>query len=235
MLGSTGARRPRAKGRPDFAAYGATLFCAKACSMVFRFWQTRIAAMLVGVGTIAAPLASQDMPHRATVDILRQQLGDIADEIAGRLQFPAQTAVRVLVQPSPNSGLAENAFVGTLQHDGFRTFVGGDPDSAGFILVISILTDDARYKKLDSGRYGRTVETELEARTQKRSGEAIAVLGTFHRAFSDTVSAKDAELMVPRARPAGDEETSFFERFVGPLIVLASGIVIVYLFFTVRS
>jgi hypothetical protein len=203
--------------------------------MAFRRWQIRVAAMIVGVGTTTASVASQDMPHRSTADIVRQQLGSIAGEIAGKLQLADKSAVGLSVQPSSGSGLVENAFVEALQHEGYRTFLETDRDSVGMDLVIVVLSSGAQYTQIGPATYVRRVRTELEARTQRRSGEAIAVLGMFQRAYSDTVSAKDAEVFVPRNGEAGDEEATLFQRLVGPLIVLASGIIIVYLFFTVRS
>lgn len=190
---------------------------------------------MLAVGTASTPLASQEMPHRTTVNIVRQQLGSIAEEVVGKLHLAEKSAVGVRVQPSGVSGLVENAFVEALQRQGYRPFLGSGGDSVGVDLMVDLLTGGAQYSPIVPAGYERKVQTELEARTQRRSGEAIAVLGTFHRIWSDTVSAKDADALVPRTTEAGDEEGRFFQRLVGPLVVLASGIIIVYLFFTVRS
>lgn len=167
--------------------------------------------------------------------VVRQQLGSIAEEVVGKLEFAANSSVSVSVRPSATAGVAEDAFVEALQHRGYRAYVRPTADSAGFGLHLSVLTDGAQFREIGTSAFERTVRTELEARAERSDGEVIAVLGIFRRAYSDTVTAKDAQNLVPRQGAGGGEDATLFERFIGPLIVLASGIMIVYLFFTVRS
>ena len=201
--------------------------------MVSRHWQIRVVGTVLALGTSAGSAASQDVSHRSTAMVIRSQLGSIAEEIVGKLKLAANSAVNVTVQPSFRASLAENAVVEALQHWGYRVFLKSDHDSVRVGLSINVLTDRAQFKEIAQFGYERTVQTELEARSEH--GDSVTVLGIFRRAYSDTVSVKDAEVQMPTQGSSTDEEATLFQRLVGPLIVLASGIMVVYLFFTVRS
>ena len=203
--------------------------------MVFRLWQFRVMVSIVALGTYVGSAASQEVTNPSTAMVIRQQLGSIAEEVADKLQIVANSAVIVSVQPHSERELAENAFVKSLENRGFRLFLKPTRDSGAVNLRITILNDRAQFKETAQHTYERIVQTELEARTERDNGESIAYLGTFHRVSSDTVSLKDAEVPVQRQGEIGDEGATLFQRLVGPLIVLASGIIVIYLFFTVRS
>lgn len=203
--------------------------------MISRLWQIRLMSTLVGLGTYASSAASQDVPRPSTAMVIRNQLGGIAEEVVGKLQLEAKSAVAVFVQPSARRNLAENAFVESLQNHGYRPILNRRVDTAGINLMVTVLSDRAQFKEISQKAYERTVRTELEARTERDNGESIAYLGVFHRLSCDTLSVKDTEVSVPIHENGADEETTFFQRLVGPFIILASGIIVVYLFFTVRS
>jgi hypothetical protein len=139
------------------------------------------------------------------------------------------------VQANSERELVENAFVKSLQNRGFRPFLKPMRDSLAINLRIAVLNDRARFKEIAQSSYERIVQTELEARTERDNGESLSYLGIFHRVTSDTVSSKDMEVPVQHRGDVGDEDATLFQKVVGPLIVLASGILVVYLFFTVRS
>jgi hypothetical protein len=203
--------------------------------MISHLWQIRLISILVGLGTYAGSAASQDVSHPSTAMVIRNQVGSIADEIVGKLQLTSGSVVTVSVQPAAKRDLAENAFIESLQNRGCRPLLNHQPDSAGFALVVSILTDRAQFKEIGPKAYERIVQTDLEARTERAKGDSVAYLGVFHRLYADTVSAKDVEVPVPAHGDGADEHATFFERLAGPFIVLAGGILVVYLFFTVRS
>jgi len=200
-----------------------------------RTWQYRVVGCAVALGTCGGSLASQEVLRPSTTMVIRQQLGSIADEVAEKLQLEVNGKVAVSVQPSADAALAENAFVEALQRRGFRPLLDAGSDSAGIQLSISVLTDRAQFEKIGPGGFMRTVQTDVEAREENRNERSVAVLGLFHRLSRDTVSQRDAEVPVPHRGEGVDLEPTFFERLVAPLIILASGILVVYLFFTVRS
>ncbi len=167
--------------------------------------------------------------------VIRQQMGSIADEVVGKLQLAAGSAVIVAVQPYSRKEFVENAFAGSLQNRGYRPFMKTTRDSEGMSLKVSVLNDRVQFKEIGQKLFERTVQTDLEARVENANGESLASMGLFHRIGLDTVAVKDVDAAAPHQVDGVDEDTTFFQRFVGPLIVLASGIIVVYLFFTVRS
>jgi hypothetical protein len=190
---------------------------------------------IVALGTYVGSAASQEVTSPSTVMIVRNQLGSIAEEIVDKLQIAANSSVILVVQANSEWGLAENAFVKSLQNRGFRPFLKPMRDSSAVNLKITVLNNRAQYKETSQHAYERIVQTELEARTERDNGESLSYLGIFHRVSSDTVSSKDVEVTVQHRGDVGDEDATLFQKVVGPLIILASGIIVVYLFFTVRS
>jgi hypothetical protein len=203
--------------------------------MIFRLWQFRVMGSIVALGTYVGSAASQEVANPSTALIVRNQLGSIAEEVTDKLQIAANSTVIVSVQANFVRELAENAFVKSLQNRGFRPFLKPMRDSAAVNLRITVLNDRAQFKETAQRTYERIVQTELEVRTERDNGESLAYLGIFHRVSSDTVSSKDMEVRGQRQGDVGDEDATLFQKVVGPLILLASGIIIVYLFFTVRS
>lgn len=191
--------------------------------------------MILALGTTAVIAASQDMSPRSTGGIIREQVRSMAEDIAERAGFGTARAVSLIVQPPASAEVATNVFVDVLQQRGCRVFVGSVPDTAGMVLAVSVLGEGAQFRQLGDSSYQRVVQTELEARTQRPDGEVLAVLGSFRRTATDTVSKKDPRFFSGRSSAGETESSTLFERLIGPVIVLASGIMIVYLFFTVRS
>lgn len=198
-------------------------------------FQIRLACAILALGTCAGSATSQRMAHPSTMMVLRQQWGSVADEIVDRLQLAPNTAVWLSLQPTPDSGVAQNAFLEVLLHRGYPASLKSRGDSAEVKLAISALTDRALFKETGQTSYERNVQLDVEARTERNNGQTVAVLGVFHRAVTDTVFVKDNDNPMSRREDVRDEESTLFQRFVGPFIALASGIMIVYLFFTVRS
>jgi len=198
-------------------------------------WQIRLVVCVVALGTSAGLASSQEVSHPSTAMVIRQQLGSIAQEVVGRLQSPAGSAVAITVSSQADRELAENAFVESVQDRGLRPYLNSAHDSAGTLLKIVILDSRALFTEIKNHAYRRTVRTELEARAGRSDGDSLVYLGKFHRTLSDTVSANDTEARTSLRAISNDEDATFFQRLAGPLIVLASGIVVVYLFFTVRS
>jgi hypothetical protein len=203
--------------------------------MALHLLRIRLISAILALGTCLTVASSQDVSRPSTAMVLRQQMGSIADEVVGRLQLVAGSAVALTIEPGSQKDIAENAFAGSLQRKGFRPFTKMMRDSSGITLKVSILTDRAQFRELGQKQFERTVQTDVEVRSEKSDGESLDAFGMFHRSISDTVSSRDVEMTPFRQGDGLDEETTFFQRLIGPLIVLASGIIVVYLFFTVRS
>lgn len=200
-----------------------------------RTWRHRVFDCIGVLGLGAATLASQDAERPSSSMIVRQQLGSIADEACDKAQLVPKSVVAVSVEARRNGSLAENSFLAALQRKGFETYLRRDRDSADVLVKVVVLTDEVVFAQIRRDAFARTVQTEVEIRTEFSGNKSAAVLGLFKRVSRDTVGQKDVEISLSGSGTTADEESSFFQRLAGPLVVLASGILVVYLFFTVRS
>ncbi len=203
--------------------------------MIFRPLVLRIGGLLLLSGTCAGTVASQEMRHLSTATVLRQQWGSLAQEVVDKLRQIPHGPVIVWIQPVADSILAQNAFLETLQRRGYSPTLSARNDSTVVRLTVAVLTDRKQVREISKEVCERTVETEIEARAASGDGQDVEMLGVFHRLLVDTVSSTEAENPLSIPLVPTDEHASVFQRFVGPLIVLASAIIVVYLFFTVRS
>jgi len=189
---------------------------------------------VLALGTCAGLAASQDLPRPSTTMVARQQWGTLAEEIVAKLSVPINTGIWLTIRPASDSGLAQNAFLDALVRRGYAASLT-PRDSADVKLTVTVLTDQAFFKEIGPSLYQRSVQADAEARTEANNGKTIAVLGTLHRAVTDTVAFREGGVLLTRSMENADENATLFQRIVGPLVVLASGVVIIYLFFTVRS
>ncbi len=190
-------------------------------------------ALLCGTGVYYA--AAQNAERPSTAMVLRQQWGSLAQEVVDSLQRPPRGPVVVWIQKAADSVLAQNAFLKSLERSGYSATLTPLKDSNAANLTVSVLTDRTQMTPVARDLYVRSVQIDIEVRAEDGNGHRVTVLGIFHRAFVDTVTSGEANLVPVPAAAARENDASLFQRIVGPLIVLASGIVIVYLFFTVRS
>lgn len=189
--------------------------------------------MLVLASGIASGVAVSQ--ERSTAMIIRQQFASIADEVVQKLQPAHNANVGITVEANRYRSLAENAFLQSLQQKGYSASLGRGRDSDEAVLDVNVLTDQVAFEGIGQRGYARTVQTGIEARVEYPKMDSAAVLGLFQRISRDTVAQRDPGIPVTSGALSYDEESSIFQRFLGPLIVLASSIVVVYLFFTVRS
>jgi hypothetical protein len=97
---------------------------------------------------------------------------------------------------------------------------------------VFILSSEIKIRQLDPKLSERDIQTTLEARIVKGAERETHILGTFHRETKDTAQVFTTELL-PTVQK--NDETGIFQRMLTPFIVVGGAIVIVYLFFTVRS
>jgi hypothetical protein len=186
------------------------------------------AVLVVGMTAISS---AADSIGVASAAIARSQLRSIAEETLDLAQLDQKYRVAVIVEGEGPRTLAENAFVDALQKRNYIpvTDIGA---ASGQSIRVYFLGFDVRVRELYSQSMERTVSTELEVRTVKGLQHETRVLGTFHREDKDTAQAFP-ENRVPAAAGQGDEGT--VQRMLAPLIVISGAVLIIYLFFTVRS
>jgi hypothetical protein len=184
--------------------------------------------VLAGSKVIAVTIDSTGI--NSTI-IIRSQLQSIADEVVDSAKFDGKGRVAVFVEGGGQRTLAENAFIEALQKRKYTSVVI-DTSSTDQILHVFILNAEMKVRELDAKMSERKIQTTLEARMVQGHEHEVRILGTFHREAKDTAQAFITELL-PSAQK--NDETGILQRILTPFIVVGSAIVIVYLFFTVRS
>jgi hypothetical protein len=127
--------------------------------------------------------------------------------------------------------LAENAFIEALQKRKYSSVVI-DTASISQLLHVYILNAEMKVHELNAKVSERITRTMLEARMVKGAEHKVHMLGMFQRETKDTVQVTTLGL-----NPAvqNNDENGILQRMLTPFIVVGGAVVIVYLFFTVRS
>jgi hypothetical protein len=186
--------------------------------------------MILLAGSGAVSFANDSTGVNSTF-VVRSQLQSIADEVVDSAKFDVKGRVAVLVEGEGPRALAENAFIEAFQKRNYASVVI-DTASINQILHMFILNAEIKVRELDAKLSERNIRTTLEARIVKGAEHEVRMLGTFHRETIDTAQVFTAGLL-PAVQK--NDETGILQRMLTPFIVVGGAIVIVYLFFTVRS
>jgi hypothetical protein len=163
--------------------------------------------------------------------VVRAQLQSIADEVIDSARFDVQARVAVFVEGEGSRTLTENAFIEALQKRKHSSIVM-DTASVHQLLRVYILSNEIKVRELNASVSERITRTTLEARMAAGAEHNVRMLGTFLRETIDTVQAPALGL-IPAVR--NNDENGILQRMLTPLIVVGGAVLIVYLFFTVRS
>ena len=163
--------------------------------------------------------------------IIRSQLQSIADEVVDSAKFDVKGRVAVLVEGEGLRMLTENAFIEALQKRHYTSVVI-DSVSIHQIIHVFIFNAEIKVRELNGKFSERNIGTTLEARVVQGAERQVRMLGTFHRETKDTVSVSASGLL-PAVQK--NDESGFLQRMLTPFIIVGGAVVIVYLFFTVRS
>jgi len=163
--------------------------------------------------------------------VVRSQLQSIADEVVDSAKFDVKDRVAVLVEGDGPRTLTENAFIRALQKRNFTSVVI-DTASKNQILQLIILNAENKVRELDAKLSERNIRITVEVRVTKGVEHEVRMLGTFHRETKDTVQTYSAGLLPVVQKK---DESGILQRMLTPFVVVGGAIVIVYLFFTVRS
>jgi hypothetical protein len=162
--------------------------------------------------------------------VIRSQFQSIADEVISKAGFDSSARIDIIVEGEKWRALAENAFIEALRNNG-NIPVFGSETGADRVLHLFILSTSQKAKSIGGDKFEREIVTSLEARTELKGGNDIKLLGTFRRSWVDTSN------VLPDSGFPDDnkEKTGVLPLLLTPLVVIGSAILIVYLFFTVRS
>ena len=203
--------------------------------MKFKPFQTATVVIGISAGILPVDLVSQSVPESTTALLLRKQFQEIADDVVAKFTIvPPNNVVVSVESPYPVTSV-QNAFLDALQRKGCQPFLHANGDSVSAALTVTVLHEKVTFEDFGGKNFLRTVESEVEARIEFGSFKSAQYLGTFRRSARDTVQEREPEYVKTPLGSLHEEDASTFQRLVGPLIVLASSVLVVYLFFTVRS
>jgi hypothetical protein len=175
--------------------------------------------------------SANDSTKINSMSVVRLQLQSIADEVVDSAKFDGQGRIAVFVEGEGQRTLAENAFIGAIQKRNYSSVVI-DTVSKNQILHVFLFSPEINVRELNSKFSERNIRSTLEVRIEKGAEREVRMLGTFHRDTKDTVQAFMAEFHPVVQK---DDEAGILQRMLTPFIVVGGAIVIVYLFFMVRS
>lgn len=188
-----------------------------------------IARCLVATAVIAAvfrPSNLQAQNAKPAMMVFREMAQSIADEASGGLGLDRTKTISLTVESGRLKTVLENAFLDAFRKNRYRIGIH-DPSAAASVKVLS-LEESLRYDEHRPGVFGRNMRLTVEVRLDGNEGDS-RMLGRPARQVRDTVDQKED-------LPAGEEaHGNGWELIAGPLIVVGAAMVLVYLFFTVRS
>ncbi len=186
--------------------------------------------MIFFVGSNAVSFTN-DSTGASNTAVVRLQLQSIADEVVDSAKLDVNGRIAVLVEGEMTRTLVENAFIDALQKRNY-TSVFIDTASTNQILNVFFIGTEIKVRELDTKLSERNIRTTLEARIIKGAGREVRLLGTFDRETKDTAQVFTAVLFPAIQK---NDEDGIIQRMLTPFIIIGGAIMIVYLFFTVRS
>lgn len=191
----------------------------------------------LSVASLAACLVSlslgQDSDSASSVSVLRSQAGSIANEIIDSLSSGAPSTCVLSVEGALLPGVVENAFVNACVARGVAVRVGRGGSQNETRVDIVVLEQLVRYIEASNGGYERTVTSTFEIRVDSPDLSEQPRTRVLSRTATDHVVSRES---IPElGTVVEDEPESVFEHILAPVVVVAGSIVIIYLFFTVRS
>jgi hypothetical protein len=167
----------------------------------------------------------------SSITVIRSQLRSIANEVVDQAKLDPKDRVSILVESEKSRLLVENAFIEALQERGYISILNSNAIVNQSLQVV-LLELNVKVQEFDSTKYKRNIQTALEVCIIVGSEHEVRFLGTFHRELDDTVQFFP-EVFMPVT--SSDDNNSILQRLFTPLIIIGSAILIIYLFFTVRS
>jgi hypothetical protein len=174
---------------------------------------------------------AQDSTDVSSVEVIRGLLKSIADEAVTRIKLNPQVRVALRVEGDGPRSLVENTFIEALQGQNYISILNVQ-SGEGQVLSVYLLGITLSAKQLDLKLFKRSCQTKLEVRTIVGADRKAQFIGTFHRESLDTVHTYPSLQFLSQQ---GENEDSVMQRIMTPFILIGGAVLVVYLFFTVRS
>lgn len=174
---------------------------------------------------------ADDSTDVSSTVIVRHQLKSIAQEVLAKSKFDPKVRVILNVEGDGPRSLAENSFIEIFNDQHFSSILlqrSIDEQTLSIYLLGVTVTS----RQLDSKLFERRCQTKLDARTVTGLDHETQFIGTFQRESLDTVHTFSSFDFFPEQIT---DKSNLSQRLLTPLILIGGAILIVYLFFTVRS
>jgi hypothetical protein len=198
------------------------------CDKRFMAFTVVLLMIFAGLPAMSMPIDSAGV---SSTMVVRKQLHQIAMDVVDSAHIDMNRQVAVVVEGDGPRMLAENALIEALQNRHCMAVVI-DTTSVSQILYAFVFRTSVKLHPVDDKYSERNTQTVLEARVVKGANRRAQMLGSFYRETNDTAQVY-ASPEFPDVQK--NEEDSIFQRMMTPFIIIGGAIVIVYLFFTVRS
>jgi len=175
----------------------------------------------------------QDSTPDSNALIIRRLMQDIADSISQKIEFEKNTKIVISVEGDTCwHTLIENALIDALKKKGLIPFIHNFlPDSSYNTLNVYVLETKVIYKEVEVRTIQRNLSIAIEARYIISPKGECKLLETLRKEYIDTLKNTDYPLTSKQLLDKRD----LLETLISPVIVISGVILIVYLFFTVRS
>jgi len=187
--------------------------------------------MIMLAGRAHAISLAGDSTGWGAMAVVRTQLQSIAEEAADSAKVDVQRRVAIVVDGDGPKSAAENAFIEAMQKRNVASIVM-DSSLSHQILHVFLLHGETTERAINEKFSLRCTRTALEVKTLNGAEREVRMLGTFMRETTDTVNVRSTGIL-PADQKKDDQ--GLLQRMLTPFIVVGGAIVIVYLFFTVRS
>jgi hypothetical protein len=195
-----------------------------------RLSRCKYSLVLLWAASIFYSYADDSTDVSSTV-IVRHQLKSIAQEVFAKSKFDPKVRVILNVEGDGPRSLAENSFIEIFNDQHFSSILL-QRSIEEQTLSIYLLGVTVTSRQLDSKLFERRCQTKLDARTVTGLDHETQFIGTFHRESLDTVRTFSSFDFFPEQIT---DKSNLSQRLLTPLILIGGAILIVYLFFTVRS
>lgn len=174
---------------------------------------------------------ADDSTAVSSMIVIRSQVQSIADETIDQANFDPKGRIAIIVEGEGPQALVENAFIESLQKRNYISVVKTNTPTEQSINIF-LLNSDVKVHELEPKKMERTIRTILKVRIVKGPEHETRILGPFHRETKDTAQ------VFPDVRLAANSSNGnegMLRRILTPLMVITGTVLIIYLFFTVRS
>lgn len=193
--------------------------------------------MLLLAVAVALPAWGQGLPSHAepAAVVLRAQALTLAREIVGEANLREDARLQLQVLGAGIPELIESALLQALRERGIPAAVTDAYEVPDVLLRVLVLKQETSYDPVPEGGFRRTLATVVDVTLEDRAERQTRFLGQFDEMLADTVHRKEETVARDEKAPPAGSRPSAVEKVLAPLVVVAGAVIIVYLFFTVRS